>query len=83
VGGGASTPLLGALSISILKLPSNLGETDIFGSAKTKLRDSSWFAALGLVTTGRDNDNYSGNSFINLLKDLKRTIKSSVKQLLP
>ena len=82
VGGGANIEGLPELSKSILKLPASFGTTDFFGNAKTKLRDSSWFAALGLVISGRDNS-YSEGSFRNLLKDLKNTIKSSIKQLMP
>jgi cell division protein FtsA len=83
VGGGASIPGLTELSKSILKIPSSMGTTEIFGNAKTKLRDSSYFAALGLLTAGKDSGGYGGSSFKNLLKDLKNTIKSSIKQLMP
>ena len=83
VGGGANTPLLVELSKSILKLPSSLGSTDIFGSSKTKLRDSSWFTVLGLLKVGKDDMGYGENSFQNMLKDLKNSIKSSIKQLMP
>ncbi len=83
VGGGANTPGLPELSKSALKLPASQGSTDIFGNLKTKLRDSSWFAALGLIISGRDSNGYSEGSFRSLLKDLKNTIKSSVKQLMP
>jgi cell division protein FtsA len=83
VGGGASIPGLLELSKSVLKLPAGIGATDIFGNLKTKLRDISWFTALGLIISGRDNNGYSEGSFVNLFKDLKNTIKSSVKQLMP
>ena len=83
VGGGANIPGLVELSKSILKLPSSLGTTEIFGNIKTKLRDSSWFTALGLLTAGKENGSYSESSFGNLFKDLKNTIKSSIKQLMP
>jgi len=83
VGGGSNTPLLPELSRSILKLPSVLGTTEIFGNAKTKLRDSSWFTVLGLLTAGKENGGYSGSSLRNLFKDLKNSIKSSLKQLMP
>ncbi len=83
VGGGASVLGLEELSKSILKLPASLGTTEIFGNSKTKLRDSSWFTALGLIVSGRDNSGYSEGSFISLLKDLKNTMKSSIKQLMP
>jgi cell division protein FtsA len=83
VGGGGNTPGLLELSKSILKLPASLGATDIFGNLKTKLRDSTWFTVLGLIISGRDNNGYSEGSFKNLLKDLKNTVKSSIKQLMP
>jgi len=83
VGGGSNIPGLAELSKSILKLPSSLGSTEIFGNAKTKLRDSSWFTALGLLTSGKDNGSYSGSSLKNFFKDLKNTMKSSMKQLMP
>ncbi|MSU44876.1 cell division protein FtsA [Candidatus Nomurabacteria bacterium] len=83
VGGGANTPRLEELSRSILKLPASIGRTDIFNNLKTKFRDSCWFTALGLVISGRDNNGYSEGSFKNLFKDLKNTIKSSIKQLMP
>ncbi|MEI8174582.1 MAG: cell division FtsA domain-containing protein [bacterium] len=83
VGGGSNISELPELSKSILKLPASLGTTEIFGNLKTKLRDSSWFTALGLVVSGRDNNGYSEGSFKNLFKDVKNTIKSSIKQLMP
>jgi len=83
VGGGANTPLLAELSKSILKLPSNVGAIEIFGNTKTKLRDPSYFTAIGLLYSGKNNDNYSNSSLGNLFKDLKNTIKSSLKQLMP
>jgi cell division protein FtsA len=83
VGGGANTPLLSELSKSILKLPSSIGTTEIFGNLKTKLRDASYFNAIGLLTSGKENSDYSENSLKNLFKDFKNTLKSSLKQLLP
>ena len=82
-GGGSIVGGVEELSKLTLKLPASLGTTEIFGNLKTKLRDSSWFTALGLVISGRDNNGYSEGSFRNLFKDLKNTIKSSVKQLMP
>ena len=83
VGGGANTSGLVELSKSILKLPSSLGSTEIFGNAKTKFRDPAWFNVLGLLTSSKDTSGYPEGSFGSLLKDLKNTIKSSLKQLLP
>ena len=83
IGGGANTPSLEELSKTILKLPSKIGTTEMFGNIKTKLRDSSWFTALGLIMSNRDTDNYSKGSFPNIFRDLKNAIKSMTKQLLP
>ncbi|MBI3305978.1 cell division protein FtsA [Candidatus Nomurabacteria bacterium] len=83
VGGGANTASIEDLSKSILKLPASRGGTDIFGNMKTKLRDSSWYVSLGLVTASRDIGGYSEGTLINLFKDIKNTLKSSLKQLMP
>jgi len=83
VGGGANISGLTELSKSTLKLPSSIGSTEIFGNNKTKLRDSSWFTALGLLTSNKDSGGYSESSFKNILKNLKNTIRSSIKQLMP
>ena len=83
VGGGANIAGLTELSKSALRLPASLGSTEIFGNSKTKLRDSAWFTALGLVISGRDTSGYSEGSFGSLLKDLKNSLKSSIKQLMP
>jgi cell division protein FtsA len=83
VGGGASILGIEELSKSILKLPSSIGTTEFFGNSKTKLRDSAWFTALGLVTSGRNDNSYSEGSFGNLFKDIKNTLRSSMRQLMP
>ncbi len=83
VGGGANIPRIEELSRSILKLPSSVGTTEFFGNSKTKLRDSSWFTALGLVVSGRDNMSHSEGSFGGLFKDIKNAVRSSLKQLMP
>src|SRR3989344_3855054 len=83
VGGSANIARLEELSKSVLKLPSILGTTDIFGNLKTKLRDSSWFIPLGLIVSGKEKRNHSEGTFGNFFKDVKNAIKSSVKQLMP
>lgn len=83
VGGGANILGIEELSKSILKLPSSMGTTEIFGNTKTKLRDSSWFTVLGLLTSGKDSGSYRDSSMKNIFKDLKNSIKSSLKQLMP
>lgn len=83
VGGGTNVPKLEELARSMLKLPASIGTTEMFGNSKTKLRDSSWFTAVSLLVSGRDNDSYSENSLLNLFKDLKHSIKLGIKQLMP
>ncbi len=86
VGGGANTTGLEELSRDTLRLPTRIGSTDIFGQNKTKLRDPSYFTALGLVISRQDEDGYvsgAGGSFGKAMKDLKNTLKSGLKQLMP
>lgn len=83
VGGGANTLGLENFSKEGLGLPSAVGATELFGNMKTKLRDPAWFTALGLLVGGPDSDGAQGGSFGGIFKDLKNTIKSSMKQLMP
>jgi cell division protein FtsA len=83
IGGGANTPGLIQVSKSALNLPSAIGTTEIFGNVKTKLRDPSWFTALGLLVSDTEEGAYPRNSFGGIFKALKITIKSSIKQLMP
>ncbi len=84
VGGSSNAPLLSNFAKNALKLPARIGETEIFGNVKTKLRDPAWFTALGLIVPDNDGDYYSDNSsFKNILKSLKGILKSNIKQLMP
>lgn len=83
VGGGANITNLIEFSKSALNLPSEVGNTEIFGNTKTKLRDVSYFTALGLIYSSKDDDGYREGSLASIFKNLKNTIKSSIKQLLP
>ncbi len=83
VGGGASTQKLEELSKAVLKLPSKIGTTEMFGNVKTKLRDGAWFVALGLIIFQKDNEATSPDSVTNFFKDLKKGVKAMVKQLMP
>jgi cell division protein FtsA len=83
VGGGSSAEKLEELSKNVLKLPSKIGTTELFGTTKTKLRDPAWFVALGLITKEKDNEGYSDSSIQNFWKDIKTLLKSMVKQLMP
>jgi cell division protein FtsA len=83
IGGGAGTPGLLELSKSILKLPAALGTTEFFSNTKTKLRQSVWFPALGLISGGKAGSNFSSGTLPGVLRDLKNSIKSGLKQLMP
>ena len=83
IGGSANIPLLEEFSKTALKLPSRIGTTEIFGNIKTKLRDPSWFTALGLIMSDDDNDFHPEGLFKNFFKNLKRIIKLNIKQLMP
>lgn len=84
VGGGANILKIEELSKTFLKLPSKIGNTEIFGNAKTKLRNSSYFTVLGLLMNEENREeNEKKGVLFNFLKDVKNTLKSNLKQLLP
>lgn len=85
VGGGANTIGLEEFAKTALGLPSCVGETDMFSNnIKTKLRDPSWFPALGLLSYREEEYDYLGNSSLSgLWKGVKNTFRSSVRQLMP
>lgn len=83
VGGGANTKELPETSKSVLKLPSSVGTTEIFGNAKTKFRDPSWFNVIGLLIESKNTDSYSSNSVSGIWKEVKNALKASLKQLMP
>jgi cell division protein FtsA len=83
VGGGANTANLAELSKNFLKLTSKIGTTDMFGMTKTKLKDPAWFTALGLLNTSKGESYGKDTALKNFFKDVKNTLKSSLKQLMP
>ncbi len=83
VGGGANIHKIAELSKSVLRLPSSVGGTEMFGTAKTRLRDPAWLATIGLLISGKEDEGYSENSFGGFFKNLKSLLKSSIKQLMP
>ena len=83
IGGGSNISNLEEFSKTTLKLPSRIGVSELFGNNKTKLRDGSYFTAIGLLIAGTESEQYSEGSFGNVFRDLKRSIKSSLKQLMP
>ncbi len=83
VGGGANITGLAEFSKDTLHLPSAIGSSELFGNTKTKLRDPSWFTAIGLLLSGKETSGYSEGSFLNVFRDIKNSVKSSLKQLMP
>jgi cell division protein FtsA len=83
VGGGANILKLEEFAKSTLRLPCSIGTTEIFGNAKTKLRDPSWFTSLGLLLSTGDNQGYSENSLGGFFNNIKSMIKAGIKQLMP
>ncbi|MFA7285242.1 MAG: cell division protein FtsA [Candidatus Paceibacterota bacterium] len=81
-GGGANTESIIELSKMILKLPSRIGTTEMFGTIKTKLKESSWFPAIGLLLVGKEKV-YEEGSLALFFNDFKNTIKSALKQFMP
>ena len=83
IGGGAMVAGLLELSKTTLKLPSTIGSTEIFSNTKTKLRDPAWFAALGLLSTGKSHGNFSAGTLTSLWRDIQTAVKLGLKQLMP
>lgn len=83
IGGSANIPLLEEFSKTALKLPSKVGTTEIFGNVKTKLRDPSWFTALGLLMSDDKNTFHPEGVWEDFWNRLKKVLKSNVKQLMP
>ncbi len=83
-GGGSAIPMLENLSKETLNLPSKIGNGEIFGNTKTKVRDSSWFVAFGLCMSGKSSlINNKNDNLPAFMKDISNGLKSMFKQLLP
>lgn len=83
IGGGANMPNIEILSKASLKLPSKIAMPEMLGNTKTKLRDPSWYTALGLLMHDKDTETYSDSSTFNIWKNIKSALKSGIKQLKP
>ncbi|MCE9585102.1 cell division protein FtsA [Candidatus Nomurabacteria bacterium] len=83
IGASSAIPKLEDLSKNTLKLPSKIGSTEMFENIKTKLKDPAWFTALGLIISTKDNKKYTEGSFANLFLELKNSMKTMLKQLMP
>ena len=83
-GGGSLTNKIDEIAKSQLKIPASLGPTDSSINTKYKIRDSSWYTAIGLTLSynGTSNDvvrSSTGDS----LNQIKGFFKSLISQLLP
>ncbi len=84
-GNGSSINNICEIARGQLKLPSKIGSIDSSLSNKYKVRDSSWYTALGLaLSSNNEFSNNQSNSSIGVnLKEMKSFFKSVLSQLLP
>lgn len=84
-GGGSAINKIEEIARTQLKLPARVGPIDYALSNKFKIRDNSWYTALGLALSednNYSNDN-SNSSISGNMKEVKSFFKSIFSQLLP
>jgi len=84
-GGGSAVKNIEDIAKNLLKLPAKVGPFDYSLNNKYKIRDASWYTAVGLALSSTDDfsgDESSENSGSNL-KEVKSFFKSIFSQLLP
>jgi cell division protein FtsA len=81
-GGGSGINRITEIAKIQLKLPSKVGPTDDSINLKYKVKNPSWYTALGLALTAIENP-YTENSGNDNLKQIKKYFKSIFSQLLP
>ena len=82
-GGGSHINRIEEIAKNQLKLPVKIGPTDETVNTKFKVRDSSWYTALGLALTSNSSSSTSNIVLPNSLKQFFAIIKSFLSQLLP
>lgn len=84
-GGGAQINHIEDLVRAQLKLPCRVGPIDASINNKLKIRDSSWYTAVGLALSSSDGTNNSSihSSIGDNVKQVKGFFKSILSQLLP
>ncbi len=83
-GGGSHINKIDEIAKSQLKIPASLGPMDTSVNARYKIRDSSWYKAVGLALCQDNSNNESlGNSIGDNFKQAKGLFKSLFSQLLP
>lgn len=84
-GGGSSINNIEEIARNQLKLPARVGPIDYSLNNKFKIRDNSWYTALGLALSTSDefSNEQSKNLFGGNMTELKKFFKSIFSQLLP
>jgi len=84
-GGGSAVNNIEEIARNQLKLPARVGPADYSLNNKFKIRDNSWYTALGLSLSSSDefSNDQSNNSVGGNIKEVKSFFKSIFSQLLP
>lgn len=84
-GGGSLINNIESIARDQLKLPSRIGPVDSSINNKFKIRDNSWYTALGLALLNTEDfsNNQISESMSNNIKEVKSFFKSIFSQLLP
>jgi len=84
-GGGSAINNIEEIARNQLKLPTRVGSIDYSLNNKFKIRDNSWYTALGLALSTSDefSNEQSNNSVGGNMIELKKFFKSIFSQLLP
>lgn len=84
-GGGSAVNNIEEIARNQLKLPARVGPIDYSLNNKFKIRDNSWYTALGLALSTRDefSNEQMNNSVGGNMIELKKFFKSIFSQLLP
>jgi len=83
-GGSSYINKIDEIAKTQLKIPARIGPSDVSINSRYKIRDSSWYTAVGLTLFSENNsvetfNNFGGGS----IKQLKGFLKSAFNQLLP
>jgi len=84
-GGGSLVNNIETIAKNQLRLPAKIGPIDYSLNNKFKIRDNTWYTALGLALSANDefSTEQTNNSEPSGMKDIKNFFKSIFNQLLP
>ena len=84
-GGGSAVNNIEGIARTQLKLPAKVGPADYSLNNKFKIRDNSWYTALGLALSSSDeySSDQSSHGVGENIKEVKSFFKSIFSQLLP